>query len=90
MRDALGLSAGSTVAFVKIGAAIIIVPQDKHLEELMDAAMRALDKAGISVEELLEDLPAARDEVVTEHYGAAFLEKLEHAAKEGAPGAGAQ
>lgn len=90
MRDALGLSAGSTVAFVKIGAALIVVPQDKHLEELMSAAMHALEKAGLSVGELLEDVPAARDEVVTEHYGAEFLEKLERAAKEDAPGAGTQ
>lgn len=82
MQDALGLGAGSSVAFVKIGDALVVVPQDKHLEKLASAALRALDNARISVGELLEDLPAARDEVVTAHYGAEFLADLERVAAE--------
>ncbi|HZS91517.1 MAG TPA: AbrB/MazE/SpoVT family DNA-binding domain-containing protein [Chloroflexota bacterium] len=81
MRDELGLRAGSTVAFIKIGDALMVVPQDKHLEDLLDAAIRVLEKAHIGVEDLLDGLPAARDEVVTEHYGDAFLEELERAVR---------
>jgi len=90
MRDALGLGAGSTVAFIKVGDMLMVVPQDKHLEDLMSNAMRVMEHAHISVEELLEDLPAARDEVVTEHYGPDFLATLERAAEERDAVAGAR
>src|SRR5690242_20371481 len=74
LRTALGLSAGSTVAFVKVGDALMVIPQDAHLASLMEKATAALHRANISVDDLLEALPQARDEVVTEHYGAGFFD----------------
>ncbi len=82
IRQALGLSAGSTVAYVKMGEAVILIPQDAHLTHLMGAAMRALENARISVDDLMEALPRAREESVVEHYDAEFMDKLERAAGE--------
>lgn len=77
LRQALGLAAGSTVAYVKVGEAVLLIPQDAHLAEMMGAAMRALENAHISVDDLLATLPQARDEVVIAHYGDAFMSTLE-------------
>jgi len=60
----------------------MLIPQDEHLTHLMDVAMATLEKAKVSVDDLLEALPQARAEVVTEHYGTAFLDALERAAAE--------
>ncbi len=76
MRTALGLGEGSTMAYVKVGEAIMLIPQDKHLADLMEAATQTLERAGISVQDMLDDLPEARAAVVEEHYGRAFLDEL--------------
>jgi AbrB family looped-hinge helix DNA binding protein len=76
VRSALGIEAGSPVAYVVLNGAVLLVPQDEHLGTLMRDAERALAAAGLTVEELLEELPAAREAVVRESYGDAFLEEL--------------
>lgn len=73
MRTTLGLGEGSTMAYVKVGEAIMLIPQDKHLADLTEAAAQTLERAGISVQDMLDDLPRARAEVVEEHYGKDFL-----------------
>jgi bifunctional DNA-binding transcriptional regulator/antitoxin component of YhaV-PrlF toxin-antitoxin module len=77
IRDAFGLHAGSTVAWVKVGGGLMIIPQDEHLAQVMEDAAAALERAGITVEDLLAGLDEARDEMVTEYYGAAFMNELE-------------
>ena len=85
IRDAFGLRAGSTVAWVKLGQGLLIIPQDEHLAQVMDEASSALRRAGMTVNDLLSGLEEARDEVVTEHYGPTFMEELERrAAAQGA------
>jgi hypothetical protein len=51
--------------------------QDEDLEGIFAAAQAALDRAGIRVEEMLDDLEIARAEIVTEHYGEDFIRRLE-------------
>ena len=83
-RESLGLSEGSTVAFVKVGDALMVIPQDAHVASLVEQATAVLQRAKITVDDLLEALPQARDEVVTEHYGAGFFDSLRREAKESA------
>lgn len=77
LRQALKLSAGSTIALVKVGGALMVIPQDAHLVDLMENATQALERAHISVDDLMDGLPEARAEVVVEHYGEEFLRELE-------------
>lgn len=42
--------------------------------------MQVFERAGITVDDLLEGLDQAREEVVTEHYGTDFLDELERRA----------
>lgn len=79
VRESLGLTAGSVVAYVRVGEGLLLIPQDAHLAKLMEMAAAALERAGITVDEILDELPRARDEVVSEHYGKTFLEDLERA-----------
>lgn len=82
VRTSLGLNAGSTVAYVRVGELVVLIPQDTHLARLAEAAMQVFERAGITVDNLLEGLEQAREEVVTEHYGANFLSELERRADE--------
>ncbi len=60
----------------------MIIPPDEYLARLMAEAADALDRAGITVEDLLAGLDEARNEVVAEHYGAAFMAELASLAAE--------
>ena len=89
VRSALGIEPGSPVAYVVLDGAVLLVPQDEHLAVLARDAERALAAAGLTTEELLEALPAARDAVVSESYSAEFLAELGRLhVRERAPAAG--
>lgn len=77
VRGALGVQPGSPVAYIVLDHALLIVPQDAHLTALLRQAAQALESAGLTTQDMLDELPAARAEVVAEAYGAAFLEELE-------------
>ncbi|HVA92512.1 MAG TPA: hypothetical protein VNL71_22045 [Chloroflexota bacterium] len=61
----------------------MIIPQDEHLSQIerlvrvMDDAASALERAGMTVDDLPAGLDEARDEVVTEHYGAKFMDEID-------------
>ena len=82
VRQALGLHAGSTVAYIKVGDALLLIPQDAHLAQLLEAATTAFERAGISVDEMLAELPQMREEIGTAHYGAEFWDELRRRAQE--------
>ena len=77
VRDTLGIEPGSHVAFVALEDAVLIVPQDEHLASLMRRAEHALVAAGLSVQDILDELPSARDAVVSETYGADFAREMQ-------------
>jgi bifunctional DNA-binding transcriptional regulator/antitoxin component of YhaV-PrlF toxin-antitoxin module len=82
VRQALGLHAGSTVAYIKVGDALLLIPLDAHLAHLLEAATAAFERAGISVDEMLAELPHVREEIGTAHYGAEFWDELRRSAQE--------
>ena len=55
---------------------------DQDLDDaLLDAAMfkarLALEQAGLTVQDVLDELPAAGNEAMRRHYGDAFVDELE-------------
>jgi bifunctional DNA-binding transcriptional regulator/antitoxin component of YhaV-PrlF toxin-antitoxin module len=82
VRGALGIKPGSSLAYVVLDGMLLLVPQDEHLAELIEQGSQVLANAGLTVRDLLDELPPARAEVVAEAYGADFLHELErlHAA----------
>lgn len=76
IREALHLEAGSTLAWLMVGDAVMLVPADAHLAELMDAAATAFENAHLNLDNLEEELTSIREEIVTEHYGPSFFHEL--------------
>ena len=79
VRSALGLDPGATVAWIAVGGAVLLMPQDQHLSDLAARAQAALAAAGLSVDDVLAELPAARAEVVEETYGPDFVREIARA-----------
>lgn len=87
VRTALGVHSGSSLAYIVLDDAVLFIPQDAHLAQLQETAIQALTEADLTVEDLLAQLPQARDAVMREAYSPEFLAKLrqmrvEHAASE--------
>src|SRR5690242_16951676 len=78
-RQALRLRAGSAVAYAVVDGAMIIVPQDEHLARLAEHASQVLQEAGVTVDDLLADLPSVREEILREEYGDEFVAALARA-----------
>ncbi len=87
VRQALVIRPGSALAYVLLDDALLLIPQDEQLAILMAQAAAALAAAGVTTQDLLDDLPAARSAVMRDAYGDAFMDALarEHAALHGDP-----
>ncbi len=85
LRDALDLRAGSTVACFYSNGYILLMPVDSELAELMDHTADALEDAGLTSQDFLDNLDKAREEVLIEAYGEEFVRGLQerHAAIHG-------
>ncbi len=59
--------------------------EDHELEAVMAQAARALEEAGMTVQDLLDELPAAGEDVMRQIYGDALVDDLlrEHGAIDG-------
>ena len=76
VRTVLGVQPGSALAYVVLDHSVLFIPQDAHLVHLQQQAAEALAAAGLTVQDLLDRLPQARDEVMREAYGPDFLARL--------------
>ncbi len=76
LRDALGLRAGSAVAYVRLHDMILLIPQDAQSAALLDRASASLEAAGITSEDFLANVPAARSAVVNDAYGEGYMQEL--------------
>jgi antitoxin PrlF len=79
VRRALGLDAGASVAWIALGGTVLLVPQDQHLTDLSARAQAALAAAGLSVGDVLAQLPAARASVMEETYGPELVREITQA-----------
>lgn len=76
VRGALGIKPGSSLAYVVLDGMLLLVPQDEHLATVMERGRQALAGAGFTAQDLMDELPAAQAEIVSEAYGVSFLEEL--------------
>jgi bifunctional DNA-binding transcriptional regulator/antitoxin component of YhaV-PrlF toxin-antitoxin module len=77
LRQFLGVESGSSVAYIMLNHALLVIPQDAHLASLQQRAQEALARGGLTAEDLLDALPQARATVAAEAYGEEFLRDLE-------------
>jgi len=68
-REDLGLGTGAPVAVLRMGDGLILLPEQKRFEELCAQVSSTLAAAGVTPDEFLATLPAARERVYARRYG---------------------
>ena len=68
-RQDLGLDVGAPFAVLRMGDALILLPEQQRFEQLCHQASEILTNAGLTREELLASLPEARQRVYARQYG---------------------
>lgn len=67
-RDATGLAPGAPVAILRIGDALILMPEQARVEDLCDSIRRALEGLNVAEADLQQTLPEARRRVLARRY----------------------
>ncbi|MBC8448050.1 MAG: AbrB/MazE/SpoVT family DNA-binding domain-containing protein [Chloroflexi bacterium] len=69
LRRRLGIKEGGVVAFVETDEGILISPREVLAMDALNRIGEALEKQGISLEELIESGRDIRGQIVEEQYG---------------------
>jgi AbrB family looped-hinge helix DNA binding protein len=70
-RQDLGLEAGAPFAVLRLGDALILLPEQQRFEQMCQQVSARLMKAGLTPEIVLATLPEARKRVYERIYGTA-------------------
>lgn len=68
LRESLAIDDGDTLTVVPVGEALVLVPRTLRVPELADRLASMMDEAGLSLGDLLDDLPRIREELYRERY----------------------
>lgn len=68
LRESLAIEEGDTLVAVPVGDTLMLLPQRLRVPELADQLAGMMEKAGLSLADLLEDLPRIREELYRERY----------------------
>jgi AbrB family looped-hinge helix DNA binding protein len=80
-RQSLGLEPGDPIAVVRVGNAMILIPEDRRFRRLCDSIASAFTSRGITVGDVLQGLPSARQRVFDQHYGSLAKKRVSAKAK---------
>jgi AbrB family looped-hinge helix DNA binding protein len=67
-RDALGLGTGAPVAVLRVGGALILVPEQDRFRTLCESITSVFERRQVSPSDLLDTLPTARERVFARRY----------------------
>ena len=67
-RDELGLGTGAPVAVLRIGEALILVPEQNRFRLLCESIRTVLERRQLTPADLLDTLPEARERVFARRY----------------------
>jgi AbrB family looped-hinge helix DNA binding protein len=68
-REDLGLDAGAPFAVLRMGNGLLLIPEQRRFEQLCEQIGSALTAAGISPQQIVEELPSIREQIYQERYG---------------------
>jgi AbrB family looped-hinge helix DNA binding protein len=69
VRQAMSISDGDALTLTQVGDAILLSPTELRGPDLGDRFAALMQQEGVSLADLLEDLPQIREAVYTERYG---------------------
>jgi AbrB family looped-hinge helix DNA binding protein len=67
-RDALRLETGAPVAVLRLGAGLLLIPEQARFRQLCDRIAGVFASYGLTEMDLLATLPEARQRVFAKHY----------------------
>lgn len=67
-RDALRLETGASVAVLRLGAGLLLIPEQARFRQLCDRIAGVFASHGLTEVDLLASLPEARQRVFARHY----------------------
>jgi AbrB family looped-hinge helix DNA binding protein len=67
-RDELGLDTGAPVAVLRVGDALMLIPEQNRFRLLCESITSAFERRQLSAADLLDTLPAARERVFGRRY----------------------
>ena len=67
-RDQLGLDTGAPIAVLRVGDALILIPEHDRFSALCASITDVLEHRGVSQTDLLDTLPATRERVFARRY----------------------
>ena len=67
-RDELGLGAGDPVAVLRVGEALLLIPQQNQFRLLCESITSVFERRQLISADLLATLPEARERVFTRRY----------------------
>jgi AbrB family looped-hinge helix DNA binding protein len=68
-REDLGLGIGAPFAVLRLGDGLILLPEQRRFEQLCDRVRSSLTAAGLTSEDILATIPAARKRLYARRYG---------------------
>ena len=68
-REDLGLGIGAPFAVLRLGDGLILLPEQQRFDRLCQQIGSALSAAGITPDDVLKTLPAARKRIFERRYG---------------------
>jgi bifunctional DNA-binding transcriptional regulator/antitoxin component of YhaV-PrlF toxin-antitoxin module len=69
IRRTMMLEAGDSLTIVQVGDAMLLTHKTRRFPQLADKFIDMMDDAGVSLADLLSDLPRMRAEIYEESYG---------------------
>ena len=69
LRESLAIDDGDVLTLLQIGDSILLTPRSMRTFELADKISDLMDEEGVTLADLLNDLPQIRAEIHQEKYG---------------------
>lgn len=69
-REDLGLETGAPFAVLRMGNGLFLIPEQQRMDRLCEEIGGVFIAAGATADSLLKTLPAMREQIFEEHYGA--------------------
>lgn len=68
LRESLAIQDGDTLTVLPVGDTLVLIPRQLRTPELIDRMADLLEQSGMTLNDLLADLPRIREEIYREQY----------------------
>lgn len=77
LRDQLGWAAGTGLSCIRLGDGVLLLPSGSDAADMVRQGAWSLDEPSLPLQDILDNLPNTRREIMIEAYGKDYVEDLE-------------